>query len=189
MKPQPEQPILHHGMPRMNRKYGRYNFERFDHLSPLHANVGHSTFDKVNVDFQFLFKKSRWGVLGECKNPAGIIYLDLTFDQPKGSQLHSATVLVTLDDEDKELYELRSKLRLNRCTDTQCPLQLTDCYGPKGFAGPEMFVQSKISLHLTPNVQFAGYGLGGIGIEKESSRTWPSRWKFSGHLVQGKDKH
>jgi hypothetical protein len=111
------------------RKYGRYDFERFDHISSSHANIGHGTFDKVNVNCSFLFKKSKWGVLGEHRNPAGIIYLDLTFIQPKGSQLHSATVSVTLDDEDEDLDKMRSKLARRESTGPQCPIQITDCYG------------------------------------------------------------
>lgn len=183
-KNSPGQPVLQHGTLRMNRKYGRYDFERFDHLSSSHANVGHATFDKVNVNCRFLFKKSRWGVLGECKNPAGIIYLDLTFDQPKGCELHSATVSVTLDDEDKEL-----QLSQRAKTAFECPVQITDYYGPKGFVGPEKTAQSTTSKHFTPTVQFAGNGFSGIGIDTKSSVTYTSRLKFSGHLVPGKGNH
>ncbi|KAE9367073.1 hypothetical protein N431DRAFT_351187 [Stipitochalara longipes BDJ] len=178
------QPILERGI-RGKRKFGRYDFERFDHRSSSHASVGHATFDKVEVNCKFLFKKSQWGILGEHKNLAGIIYLDLSFRQPKGCQLHSATVSVTLDDEDKELRELGPRLR-RRADDSQCPVQMTDCYGPKGFAGPEKIVLRKKSLHLAPRGQFMGYGFGGLGIEKESSSTYSSRWKFSGHLLPGK---
>jgi hypothetical protein len=136
MEPQSAQPILQHGRLRKtrNRKYGRYDFERFDHISSSHANIGHGTFDKVNVNCSFLFKKSKWGVLGEHKNPAGIIYLDLTFIQPKDSQLHSATVTVTLDDEDEELDKMRSKLARRERTGPQCPIQITDCYGKSNFS-------------------------------------------------------
>jgi hypothetical protein len=137
------------------------------------------------VDCKFLFKKSQWGILGENKNLAGIIYLDLSFRQPKGCRLHSATVSVTLDDEDKELRELGPKLR-RRGSDSQCPIQMTDCYGPKGFAGPERTVLRKKSLHLAPTGQFMGYGFGGVGVETESSSAYSSRWRFSGHLLPGK---
>lgn len=177
----PSRPILSHG--RRNPKYGRYDFERFDHLSSSLANVGYSTFHKVNVDCRFLFKKSRWGVLGEKKNPAGIIYLDLTFDQPKDCQLHSATVIVTLDDQADELRALGGT---DSASSFDCPVHLTDCYGPKGFTGPEKTVHSKKSMHFTPNANFAGFGIGGLGANKESSMTSSSRWKFSGHL-QGHD--
>ncbi|KAE8444967.1 hypothetical protein EG329_014095 [Mollisiaceae sp. DMI_Dod_QoI] len=177
------QPILQRYRPLGSRKYGRYDFERFDHLSSSHASIGHGTFDKVNVDCRFLFKKSRWGVLGEHKNPAGIIYLDLTFNQPKGSQLHSATISITLDDEDKALREFSGDYYR---TGPRCPVQMTDCYGPKGFAGPERTVQTKKSLHLTPRAEFLGYGVGGMGVDRESTFTSSSRWKFSGTLLPGK---
>lgn len=186
MEPQSAQPILQRGTLRRNRKYGRYDFERFDHRSSTHASVGHATFDKVEVNCKFLFKKSQWGVLGEHKNPAGIIYLDLSFRQPKDSQLHSATVIVTLDDEDKDLHEMSHKLHRSGSIGSQCPIQITDCYGPKGFAGPEKFVQTRKSLHLTPNAQVLGYGFGGMGLDTETSFTSSNRWKFSGHLLPGK---
>ena len=186
MEVQQPRPILKRGM-RRSRKFGRYDFERFerfDHRSS-HASIGHATFDKVEVDCKFLFKKSQWGILGEQKNLAGIIYLDLSFRQPKDCRLHSATVSVTLDDEDKELRELGPKLR-RRGSDSQCPIQMTDCYGPKGFAGPERTVLRKTSLHLAPTGQFMGYGFGGVGVETESSSAYSSRWRFSGHLLPGK---
>jgi hypothetical protein len=189
MEPQSAQPILQHGRLSRNRKYGRYDFERFDHISSSHANVGHGTFDKVNVNCRFLFKKSQWGVLGGHKNPAGIIYLDLTFDQPKDSQLHSATVIITLDDEDRELDDIRGKFARRRSTSPQCPIHITNYYGPKSFTGPEKIVQMNKSLHLTPSAQFAGYEIGGVGVDKESSFTYSSRWKFSGDLIPGKGNH
>ena len=184
---QPEQPTLQHGRLRRGRKYGRYDFERFDHLSSAHASIGHGTFDKVNVNCRFLFKKSRWGVLGEHKNPAGIIYLDLTFDQPKDSQLHSATVIVTLDDQDKGLQDIPLNRRPSQLH--EIPVQITDCYGPKGFAGPETIVQMKKSLSLSPNAQILGYDFDEVGVDKESSFSYSSRWKFSGHLLPGKGNH
>jgi hypothetical protein len=61
MEVQQARPILKRGM-RRSRKFGRYDFERFerfDHRSS-HASIGHATFDKVEVDCKFLFKKSQW---------------------------------------------------------------------------------------------------------------------------------
>ncbi|KUJ08124.1 uncharacterized protein LY89DRAFT_725429 [Mollisia scopiformis] len=181
-------PILQRGRLNRSRNYGRYDFERFDNLSSTHASIGHSTFDKVNVNCRFLFKKSRWGVLGEQKNPAGIIFLDLSFDQPKDSQLHSAMVIITLDDEDEDLLDVsRNYNVLNKRP--QCPVQMTDCYGPKGFSGEAKTIHTKKSLHLTPNAQFAGSGFGGLGVDHVSSFTSSSRWRFSGTLLPGKDRH
>ncbi|PQE30504.1 2-amino-3-carboxymuconate-6-semialdehyde decarboxylase protein [Rutstroemia sp. NJR-2017a WRK4] len=138
---------------------------------------------------QTLAMKSQWGVLGRHKNPAGIIYLDLTFDQPKDSQLHSATVIITLDDEDQELNDIRGKFAPRGSTVPQCPVHITDSYGPKGFTGPEKIVQMTKSQHLTPSAQFAGYEISGVSVDKESSFTYSSRWKFSGQLLPGKRNH
>ncbi|KAM3074160.1 hypothetical protein ACMFMF_006182 [Clarireedia jacksonii] len=84
---------------------------------------------------------------------------------------------------------MRGKFNRRGSTGPQCPIQITDCYGPKGFAGPEKIVQTKKSLHLTPSAQFAGYGISGMGVDKESLFTYSSRWKFSGHLIPGKGNH
>lgn len=81
--------------PRLARKYGRY-FQQFDNFSM--ASLGHRGLGKVKVDCRFRLSKSKWGVLGETENPAGIIYMDLSFHQPKDYRLTNATVLVTLDD-------------------------------------------------------------------------------------------
>lgn len=189
MEAQSAQPILQRGTLSKGRKYGRYDFERFDNCSSTHASAGHATFDKVEVDCKFLFKKSQWGVIGQHKNPAGIIYLDLSFRQPKGSRLHSATVIVTLDDEDQALETMTNKLTRRDDLDPYCPVQLTDSYGPKAFTGPEKFAQTKKSLKLTPDAQIMGNGFGGLGFDKEDSFTYSRRWNFSGHLLPGKGRH
>ncbi|CAJ2506023.1 Uu.00g001530.m01.CDS01 [Anthostomella pinea] len=92
--------MAHHPeLKRLKRKYEKYDLERFDHFPSTQASVGGGTVGKVQVDCRFLFKKSRWGVLGEPSSPAGIIYMDLNFSQPKDCRLKSATVTVTLNDE------------------------------------------------------------------------------------------
>lgn len=183
MEFQTAQPILERGT-RKSRKFGRYDFERFDYGSSL-AGIGHATFDKVEVECKFLFKKSQWGVIGEYKNPAGIIYLDLIFRQPKDCQLRSATVIVTVDDEDKELQEMCYKLRPRRTL--CCPVQMTDYYGPKRLTGPEKTVQITKSLHFTPSGEAMGFRFDGVGVDKESSFISSSRWGFRGQILSGKE--
>lgn len=95
----------HSSVPELSyRRYGKYDFERFDNVAAQQASIGAATIGgKVNVDCRFLFSKSQWGVLHPAENPAGIIYLDLTFNQPSDHRLKSATVIVTLDEDDPAL--------------------------------------------------------------------------------------
>lgn len=99
--------------------------------------------------------------------------MDLTFGQSKDSQLHSATVMITLNSKDS--FGLDS-------------ISLTDKYGPKGFTGPEKTANIKKLYNYSPNVQFAGVNIGGLGGTKEKTYATSSRWKFSGHLLPGKNE-
>jgi len=56
-------------------KYGRQEYERLDHKSLTHTQAGRGSIGKVEVDCRFMYTKSHWGVIGESKTPAGIIYV------------------------------------------------------------------------------------------------------------------
>lgn len=87
------------------RKFGR-TFECLDEHSA--ESLCYRELGKVNVDCKFRSSDSLWGVLGEAKRPAGILYMDLIFHQPKNYRLSSATVLVTLQEGDLHLRNLKS---------------------------------------------------------------------------------
>ena len=189
------------------RKYGPVEFQRFDHLVASQAKVGQGTLDKVNVDCKLLFSKTKWGTLGNqgvsphsfsSEVPAGIMYLDLAFEQPKGCKLSSATVIVTLDDKAPELDRFRSRNRKSRRRRSSerynsegvlgqdgPPVQITDWFGPKAITGRERNVRLKDHLSIKPEGEFAGVGFGGIGYERESIKDRPSRWSFSGQAITG----
>ncbi|KAK4240710.1 hypothetical protein C8A03DRAFT_41819 [Achaetomium macrosporum] len=140
--------------------------------------AGRGTIGKVEIDCRFLFTQSQWGVMGESRNPAGIIYLDLDFSQPPDCRLDSATITVTLAEDDGEEGRMQRRFR--------CPVQFTDYYGPKCIRGPESLVQTKKVKHRTPEVQVMGYGAGGLGINKEKIVQTRGRWNFSGHISSTK---
>ncbi|KAK7930967.1 hypothetical protein PG985_001679 [Apiospora marii] len=156
------------------RRYGKHDFERFDHLisQQAGASLGSSTIGKASVDCRFLFQKSQWGVLGPMKNPAGIIYLDLTIHQPKDCRLKSATITVTLDDDDDELAEPGPE------TNSMQPVQIGS-YGPKQLHGqPRRVIRTK-KHNLTPQFEVGGMaGFGGIGLDSEEHSVRESRWSF-----------
>ena len=133
----------------------------------------------MKVDCRFRLSKSLWGVMGD-HTPAGIVYMDLAFDQPRDCRLASATVLVTLEDP----FAIRTPYGSGRSSS----LQVTDRYEPKQLRGKPQAVPVKKTYHLTPTVNVAGYGVGGIGVDLEKTMTYTSRWSFSGQLLPAKDK-
>jgi len=157
-----------------SRKAGRYDFERFDHLSSTGVSVGNQAIDKVNVDCCFLFRRSQWGTLGQNGIPAGIIYMDLTFDQPIGCKLVNAKVRVTLDEKRQELERYRGSMR------SEYPVQFTDWFGPKQFSGVEKMKATKKTIHATPNINVLGNGAGGVGVDFETAFVHTSNWTFKG---------
>lgn len=180
----PSHPEMHRRRLHRNRKYGSNDYERFDHLATSQASLGSAKFGKVRVDCRFLFTKSKWGVMGKHETPAGIVYLDLTFHEPKGCRLHSATVTVTLDDRDMEL----SSVIRPRSWSSMGPVQMTDCYGPKCFVGPDKSVQKKKIIRFNPSIDAAGFGGSLVDFCGESSFTSSSRWRFSSHLIPGENR-
>ncbi|KAL2266579.1 hypothetical protein VTJ83DRAFT_5931 [Remersonia thermophila] len=156
-------------------KYGRCDYKRFDSIASTHMRAGRGTIGKVEIDCRFLFTRSQWGVIGEMKNPAGIMYLDLDFSQPPDCKLESATVTITLTEDDG--VEKRSA----------CPVKFTDYFGPRSLRGEESVVQTRRTKNRTPEVHLLGYGAGGIGLDEEKVVQTKGRWDFSGYISSTKD--
>ncbi|QKX55121.1 uncharacterized protein TRUGW13939_02213 [Talaromyces rugulosus] len=177
-----EQPLATYAGPRFQRKYGRgYRF-----LGEDLTNLGFREFGKVTVDCRFRQSEARWGVLGDRASPAGIIYMDLTFNQPNGCQLENATVSITLHEE--EALELGDrKTRFNRRAIPSNALNITDSYGPKHISGEPTLVPVKRTFHGTPQFTVLGAGGGGLGVDQEKTFNHTSRWMFTGQLVPGKE--
>ncbi|OBT82905.1 hypothetical protein VE02_08575 [Pseudogymnoascus sp. 03VT05] len=163
------------------RKFGR-SFECFDTLSS--ASVGNRELGKVKIDCRFRLSKSKWGVLGNAERSAGILYMDLCFDQPKDCRLSSATVLLTLDHEIgvEEKDRRPEPVSISRASS----LQMTNYFGPRQLSGKQTAVKMKSIYRLTPEVNVMGTGLGGLGKDVETTREVTSRWTFTGQLQAGK---
>ncbi|KAK4152264.1 hypothetical protein C8A00DRAFT_44661 [Chaetomidium leptoderma] len=175
MAEQSTRPVL---MSKIRVPYGRCDYKRFDNIASSHMRAGRGSIGKVEVDCRFLFTKSHWGVVGENKNPAGILYLDLDLRQPPDCKLESATVTVTLEEEDGEEDRIEHL--------SGCPVKFTDHYGPKSLRGEQSYEQTRKVKRRTPEVQLLGYGAGGLGVDKEKMVQTASRWKFSGHICSSK---
>ncbi|KAH8892969.1 hypothetical protein GQ53DRAFT_861301, partial [Thozetella sp. PMI_491] len=174
-------PVLMSGV----RRFGRYgSFRPFGHLSSGHASVGSMSIGKISLDCQFLFRQSQWGVLGDGQFPAGIVYLNLSLGPPQGCRVKSATVTITLDEEDPCLAEYQADRRLHK---SGCPVQMTDWYGPKQLAGPQESTHVKWTTKMAPEVHAMGVGIGGMGAQKEASFKKSAQWTFNGQLLAGKN--
>ncbi|KAF7944400.1 hypothetical protein EAE96_010797 [Botrytis aclada] len=161
--------------PIIARKFGR-KLERIEHLPDVclkYQKVG-----KVGVTCQFRLSKSKWGVLGEAENPAGVIYMSLGFDQPNDCRLSSAIVSITLEDSDPK--EATGKDSIQKSVSDS--LHITDQYGPKQLSGPERRMLVRKKVLLTPNINILGNGGGGVGLDTSKELILSSRWIFNGRL-------
>ncbi|TGO63263.1 hypothetical protein BCON_0014g00520 [Botryotinia convoluta] len=157
------------------RKFGR-TLERIEHLPNVclkYQKVG-----KVGVTCQFRLTKSKWGVLGEAENPAGVIYMSLGFDQPNDCRLSSAIVSITLEGSDPRDATERHSIQKS----VSDSLHITDQYGPKQLSGPERRMLVRKKVLLTPNINILGNGGGGVGLETSKELILSSRWIFNGRL-------
>ncbi|KAI1148137.1 hypothetical protein F4825DRAFT_112107 [Nemania diffusa] len=161
-----------------NRKFGRYDFNRFDHLVSQHASLGAASLGKIHVDCKFLFKKSKWGTL-EGRDSAGIVYLDLAFSQPSDCRLKNATVQVTLDDDDEHL------VRQFPSNTTRPPVQIVK-YGPRHMTGEPQYERVATHNRFIPSVEVGPFGgAGGVGRESAKVTVRECRWMFESHLMTG----
>ncbi|KAI0841007.1 hypothetical protein F5Y06DRAFT_235259 [Hypoxylon sp. FL0890] len=53
----------------LGRRYGKYDFGRFERLEGSVHYIGQGKIGDVEVACKFLFRESRWGVLTPDKNP------------------------------------------------------------------------------------------------------------------------
>ncbi|KAL6851155.1 hypothetical protein ACO1O0_008283 [Amphichorda felina] len=162
------------------RKFGRYDFHRFDHLSPWHACAGEKKIGAVHVDCRFLLKKSRWGMLGS--HPGGVIFLDFNFTQPQDCSLASATIKVTLDENDDALGEHR--VRNPPINHQDYPVQVMN-WGPTELTGEKRTIATETNTNGGLSIQAHSMGLGGLGMDKKVTRECASRWRLSSRHVRG----
>lgn len=128
------------------------------------------------MDCRFRQSESQWGVLSQS-TPAGVLYVDLNFDQPQDCRPKSATVLVTLEKEEPA----STTAPLNRDA-----LQLTDHYGPKHLSDEPTALPRKRVYQLMPEVNAMGCSGGGVGVNGEKTTNEVRRWMFTGQLMPGK---
>lgn len=107
--------------------------------------------------------------------------MELRFDQPSDCTLNSATIQLTLDEDDPglELYRAND----SQAPASKCPVLITDYYGPGQIVGIPKRVLVREKLKIEPSINVAGNGgsLGGMKTEKQFVHE--SRWTFRSHTV------
>ncbi|KAM7190991.1 hypothetical protein V8F20_009529 [Naviculisporaceae sp. PSN 640] len=138
---------------------------------------------KVNIDCRLRLSESKWGVL-EGSQPAGILYVDLTFDQPAHCRLSSATVLISLEE-----YEEDDKKDEEQDKDEATLSRLRVCeFGPKLLTGEPTTLKRRTEYSFTPEVNAGVGGFGGLGVKRENSINYVSRWVLKGNTLAPADK-
>ncbi|KAI0153258.1 hypothetical protein GGR57DRAFT_150119 [Xylariaceae sp. FL1272] len=128
---------------------------------------------------KFVFSRSKWGVLGSEKDPAGVVFLDLLFTEPSNSQLRGATVTLTLDEHGKGFRDHFPLHEAPEREGSQLPVH-TVSHGPSTLAGQptRAVVYHKMSFKSCMNAgRFAE--LGGTGREYGRKMVAQSRWRFT----------
>lgn len=163
---------------RVGRKYGKYDFGRFDRLAGSSYYLGKGSIGEMEVACNFLFTESKWGILSQAQNPGGVVYLDLVFTEPPGCRLRGATVLLSLDEEDEDL---RRYFAADKPRKPHVPVQIIE-HGPQKLHGEMREVLKATRKFFTPQVNAGGFGgFGGVGRESEQQELKSSQWRLSSH--------
>lgn len=105
--------------------------------------------------------------------------MELNFDQPSDCTLESATIQVTLDEDDEGL----DPYRVDSLPDSECPVLITDYFGPGQIVGTSKRVLVSQSRKLEPSINALGNGGSLGGITNNKTFQHESRWMFRSHRV------
>jgi hypothetical protein len=162
---------IHRSYSLRSRKFGRHDLKEYYELSK-DISLGNSEIDGVSVDCRFIFSKTRLGVLQDDDNPGGIIYMNLTINQPSEWRLKEATVTVTLKDKNPSPSSRRSPAMES--------VEMTNHYGPKFLVGPILTAETTKDYSLEPSVEAFGFGGGLGGVGKSTTQPRTAWWNFNG---------
>ncbi|XHF96479.1 hypothetical protein AWENTII_000113 [Aspergillus wentii] len=118
---------------------------------------------KVRVDCSFLLSRTKWGELDG--KDSGLMYLDLTFQQPSDCKLANATITMTFH-----------QLTRYRFSD----MEVTEFFGPQILSGEKKERHVTNTFEATPKIGAGNATVEGIGGSRTSEATFASRWKFTG---------
>ncbi|KAI0455603.1 hypothetical protein F5B21DRAFT_185517 [Xylaria acuta] len=164
----------------LGRRFGKYDFDQFHPLQGSRHFIGKGKIGEMEVACKFLFRKSHWGVLTPVRNPGGILYLDLVFTEPPGCHLRGATVILTLDENDKDLqrhFSTKNK------TPHKVPVHITE-HGPQNLVGQLKTMEKLRTRQFIPSLNAGGFvELGGMGQKSKVRNVQESQWRFSSQTM------
>jgi hypothetical protein len=163
---------LHRSYNLRSRKFGRHDLKEYYELSK-DISIGNSEIDGVSVDCRFIFSKTRLGILQDKDHPGGIIYMNLTINQPSEWRLKEATVTVIL----KDKTPAPASRRLPSMASVEI---LEECYGPKALVGPIITAETTKDYTLEPSLEAFGFGGGLGGLGKSTTQPRTAWWNFNG---------
>ncbi|KAI3320968.1 hypothetical protein HD806DRAFT_504125 [Xylariaceae sp. AK1471] len=162
--------------PRISRKLSHGGFERLDHINANVVTVGWSKIGSVGIDVKLLLSKCKWGTLGEERDLAGVIYMDILIHQPpNAAELKNAKVLISL--EESEDVEAEQDIP-NEESRSSGELQFIS-FGPSSLSGGPIRKEVKGNEYLN--------GFGGLGIAPRYIEC--ARWSFTGRCMSGNSRN
>ncbi|KXH52935.1 hypothetical protein CNYM01_08174 [Colletotrichum nymphaeae SA-01] len=174
------------------RRYGRKDYKLFDQDTARgsHLCVGSGAIGKVQVECKYHWKKAQWGVLGSNRNPAGIVYLDISIRQPPGHTLRDARVLITLAEQDPYGAEARgrwSQKHVRTSLDSDYAVQVTEHFGPQSLVGPQTVTSELKQNAFEPTLGAGGFfEIGGMGTRRSVARRIIDSWTFKGMVKRAR---
>ncbi|KAK1689452.1 hypothetical protein BDP55DRAFT_545628, partial [Colletotrichum godetiae] len=176
------------------RRFGRQDFERFDQekaCGPYLPGGSSASVGKVKIDCMYKWRKAQWGVLGSNKQPAGIVYIDMTIRQPQGHTLSNATIFITLADRDASRVPIeggRSRRHGQPSRKSDHAVSVTEFLGPQNISGPKTITTEVRERDFEPTLGFGGMAeLGGMGTHRSMTREVVNCWTFKGVPTRPKD--
>lgn len=166
--------------PLVARKIGPDRFQQWDNADS--GSLGSRYVGKVLIDCKFRLAESQWGTLGTSNAPAGVIYIDLSFNQPKEHKLASATVQISLREYNSPSASAKGKKK-DKLKAVASGLAVTDNFGPQMLTGKPTTQFGRSAYSLIPEFGAMGVNVGGVGLSGEKMVVYSSQWVLEGHQV------
>jgi hypothetical protein len=148
--------------------------------------LGEREYGKITIDCKLRLSDAKWGVLDHSR-PAGVLYIDITFNQPAGWRLSSACIKITLDDYEETPPAQKGKGK-EPMTITPSRLRL-EKFGPTRLTGDPVTKNWDREISAQPQVGITGIAdFGGVGPKWTHSGQYTSHWLLDGHTFTAKDK-
>lgn len=143
----------------------------------------------VQIDCCFRFASTKWGHIDHICS--GVIYIDLTIQQPEGCRLTSALMTLTLTPIDSETSEAEAEAQRGNRTGEDLSMnttpkpassgpEITEFFGPKAIYGKAREVSYSTRYLFQPEVNAGFVSAGGVGVQHIKGSTDTNRWKFEG---------